>query len=143
MPTTAPDPGLDHHELAVEEAARLAEIDPVLYRALIEVESGGRSKAVSPTGARGLAQMTPEAAEEVGMAPEDIGNPTENLKGGARYLAKMLGMFGGDVPRSVAAYNAGPGAVKRHKGVPPYPETRRHGRKVMQAIADILAGRGR
>lgn len=130
--------GLDFHQLAVEAAAREAGISPSLLRALIQVESGGNKEARSPMGAVGFTQMTPGAAEEVGMHPRDIHDPGKNLRGGAEYMARMLQMFGGDVPLAAAAYNAGPSAVKKYKGVPPYAETKGHGRKLVKLYLDLM-----
>jgi len=114
----------------VIEAARQTELDPDLLFAVIQVESGGDATAVSPKGALGLMQLMPETAREVGVLnPLD---PFENVLGGARYLSRMLQRFRGDLRLALAAYNAGPSAVEKHGGVPPYRETREYVRKVSQ-----------
>jgi len=76
-------------------------------------------------------QLMPETAVRYGV--RDVFDPTENIAGGARYLAELLGRFGGDLPRSLAAYNAGENAVLRYRGVPPYEETRLYVRKGLTA----------
>lgn len=110
-------------------------IDPDLIRAVILVESGYRSNARSPKGALGLMQLMPVTAQEVGV--KDPFDPSENIKGGARYLRRMLDDFDDNLPLALAAYNAGPGAVRAHSGVPPYPETEQYVRKVLYAYGII------
>jgi soluble lytic murein transglycosylase-like protein len=91
-----------------------------LFLRLVQQESGWNPNAVSPKGATGLAQLMPATARALGV---DINDPTENLNGGARYLRAMYDKFG-SWRLALAAYNAGPGAVEEHGGVPPYAETR-------------------
>ena len=97
-------------------------LDPMLVSAVIEVESGFDPSAVSTRGAVGLMQVLPETAALVGF-PE-AADPATNLEAGCRYLAWLLDSFGGDVELALAAYNAGPGAVRRWGTIPPYRETR-------------------
>lgn len=105
----------------------------LLYRANIEVESAYRQEAVSTAGAIGLGQLMPETAEELGVDPND---PFENLDGSARYLALMLREFG-NPQLALAAYNAGPAAVHRYGGIPPYPETQNHVARVLAVVARL------
>lgn len=119
----------DVRALAVA-AARRHGLDPDLVLAVVAVESGFRKDAVSPKGARGLMQLMPGTAESLGV--RDAFDPEENLDGGSRYLRWLVGLYGGDLEKALAAYNAGPGAVKRHNGVPPYRETRGYVRKVLE-----------
>ena len=98
-----------------------------LFRANVAVESGFRQSAVSPVGAIGLGQLMPETAAELGIDPHD---PAENLDGSARYLLAQMGRFG-SAELALAAYNAGPEAVARHGGIPPYRETQAHVRCVL------------
>jgi soluble lytic murein transglycosylase-like protein len=110
-------------------AARKHGLDPALVLAVVHVESAFRPQAVSPKGAQGLMQLMPFTAKEMGV--EDAFDPEQNLDGGARYLRLLLARYKGDVTRALAAYNAGPGAVDRHRGVPPYRETRQYVRRVL------------
>ena len=106
-------------------------VDPLLVTALFTQESGFRMSAVSKTGAYGIAQIQPETARQLGI---DYTDPAQNMEGGIRYLAEQLGTFqqakSSPVSLAVAAYNAGPGAVKKYGGVPPYNETVTHVKKV-------------
>jgi soluble lytic murein transglycosylase-like protein len=124
----------------VEAAARRHGLDPELVRAVVAVESGFRPDAVSPKGAQGLMQLMPATARSLGV--KDAFDPFSNLDGGTRYLRILVTRYGGDLRRALAAYNAGEGAVARHGGVPPYPETLAYVRKVLRrAEADGLAPR--
>lgn len=107
-------------------AARRQGLDPALVDAVVRVESGYDPKAVSPVGARGLMQLMPGTAAGLGVDPDD---PAQNLEGGTRYLAEQIHRFG--LESGVAAYNAGPGAVEKHGGVPPYAETQAYVQKVL------------
>ena len=109
-------------------------VAPDLVRAIVQVESGGRTDARSRAGAIGLMQLMPGTASMLGVDPED---PAQNLAGGVRYLRDMAAQFG-DLDRTLAAYNAGPGAVRRFNGVPPYAETQNY----IQSIRQILDERG-
>jgi soluble lytic murein transglycosylase-like protein len=107
---------------ALTEAALRHQLDPNLLLAVAETESGFRPDAVSPRGARGLMQLMPGTAGRFGLTePFDL---EANADAGARYLKEQLDRFGGDVALALAAYNAGPGAVLRYRGIPPYQETR-------------------
>lgn len=121
--------GGDLREIAAA-AARRHGLDPGLVMAVAAVESGFRPGAVSPKGAQGLMQLMPRTAESLGV--EDAFDPAQNLDGGARHLGQLLTLYGGDLARALAAYNAGEGAVDRHGGVPPYRETRAYVKKVLE-----------
>jgi soluble lytic murein transglycosylase-like protein len=116
-------------EGCLAQAAAEYRLPQALLRAVVRAESGFQVKAVSPAGAQGLMQLMPQTAKELGV--EDPFDVAQNIDGGARYLRRMLDRFDGDVPRALAAYNAGPGAVERYQGVPPYTETRRYVARVM------------
>lgn len=104
-----------------------------LYRANIEVESAYRQDAISSAGAIGLGQLMPATARDLGVDPRD---PLQNLDGSARYLAMMLETFG-DPRLALAAYNAGPDAVRQYGGIPPYRETQNHVARVMAVVARL------
>ncbi len=106
----------------IRAAATLYQIPEQLVRAVIKVESDYDPRAVSYAGARGLMQLMPETAERLGV--KDINDPRENIFGGVRYLRLLANMFNGDLDFTVAAYNAGEGAVMQHNGIPPYAQTR-------------------
>ena len=119
----------DLRQLATDTARRHG-LDPELVLAVAGVESAFQPKAVSSKGAQGLMQLMPGTARELGVA--DPLDPAANLDGGTRYLRDLLAKYEGDLPKALAAYNAGPGAVKRHQGVPPYKETREYVKRVLQ-----------
>ncbi len=113
----------------INAAAARHKLDPALLAGLIRQESNFDPGAVSPAGARGLTQLMPGTA--AGLGVRDAGDPAQAIEGGARYLRQQLDAFGNDPERALAAYNAGPGAVMRHGGVPPYAETQAYVQKVM------------
>jgi len=116
----------------IEVAAKEAGIDPALFDAVIAQESSYNPRAVSRAGAQGLAQLMPKTAASLGVT--DPFDPVQNLRGGAKYLAQMMKQFGGDVRLALAAYNAGPGAVKRAGGVPPIPETQHYVKTILNRV---------
>lgn len=119
----------------IEEAAAKERLEPALIRAVIKVESAFDYRAVSRVGAKGLMQIMPQTAYELGeMRALDHTNPRANILAGSRLLRKLVNKYQGNLKLAVAAYNAGPGAVARYKGVPPYPETRNYVRKVLSQI---------
>jgi hypothetical protein len=108
----------------VNDAAQKYQLPPELITAVMKRESQGNPNAISPKGAIGLMQLMPDTAADMGIKdPKLLLDPAINIDTGARYLKKMMVMFNGDVRTALAAYNAGPGAVKKHGGVPPYQET--------------------
>jgi soluble lytic murein transglycosylase-like protein len=115
----------------IADAARENSLDPKLVKSVVLIESAFNPAAVSRKGARGLMQLMPETAVRYGV--RDLFDPTENLAGGTRHLAYLLGLYGGDLPRALAAYNAGEAAVARYGGVPPFDETRIYVSKGMAA----------
>lgn len=118
----------------IERAASRYSLDELLLAAVIEVESAFNAEAVSPVGAIGLMQVMPSTAAQYGSG--DPSNPATNVDLGARYLSSMLDTFGGDIELALAAYNAGPGNVRRFKGVPPFRETQLYVGKVLRRYVD-------
>ncbi len=113
----------------VQETARRHDVDPNLVKAIIKTESNGSIRALSPKGAMGLMQLMPGTARGLGVS--NSFDPAQNVDGGVRYLKYLMGLYGGDVELSLAAYNAGPGAVERFGGrVPPYRETQQYVKKI-------------
>ena len=119
-------PGLRRAGLAVSDWL-------TLFRANIEIESAYRQTAVSSAGAIGLGQLMPATARDLNVDPRD---PLQNLDGSARYLARMLFEFGSP-QLALAAYNAGPDAVRQYNGIPPYRETQNHVARVMVVAARL------
>ncbi len=117
------------YDAQIAQAASRYGIDPALLHGLIQQESGFDPNAQSSSGALGLTQLMPGTASSMGVSnPLD---PEQSIEGGARYLSEMLSRFGGNTEDALAAYNAGPGAVSRYGGVPPYAETQEYVSKVM------------
>lgn len=121
----------DIKTLASEIAEKYG-VDPALFSALIQQESGFNPKAVSPAGAQGLTQLMPKTGRSLGVT--DPFDPKQNLEGGAKYLAQMLKEFNGDRKLALAAYNAGPGAVKRYGGIPPFSETQNYVKRILDNL---------
>lgn len=112
----------------IETVSEVFGVDPALVRAVIHAESWFEPQAVSHAGAQGLMQLMPATAQRFGVV--NVFDPTDNITGGVAYLAWLLEEFQHDLTRAIAAYNAGEGAVRRHNGVPPFPETREYVRRV-------------
>ena len=141
-PRRAPKPGVrpvmpsdtslerfTRYDEIIRQASTLYQIPVELVRAIIKVESDYDPRAVSPAGARGLMQLIPATAQR--MQVRDITDPRENIFGGVRYLRILANMFNGDIQLTIAAYNAGEGAVIRCGGIPPYEETQKYVTKVL------------
>ena len=114
----------------VQKAAAKYNLPPQLINAVIRAESNFKVRAVSSAGARGLMQLMPATAKELGV--ENSFDIEQNIDGGAKYLRKMLDRFGGNVRKALAAYNAGPGTVIKYNGRVPYPETRQYVNRVLR-----------
>jgi soluble lytic murein transglycosylase-like protein len=115
----------------IEQAAQRHHLDTALLAAVVHVESGGNPQAVSPAGAQGLTQLIPTTAQRFGV--RDPFDPAQSLDGAAKYLRGLLGQFGGDVSKALAAYNAGEGNVKKYGGIPPFAETQAYVPAVLAA----------
>lgn len=120
----------------IADAARANKIDGWLLAALVDTESGFRNRAVSGRGAVGLTQILPATALAFGSTEADLTDPRSNLGAGAAYLAHLLEEFDGDLGLALAAYNAGPNAVKRFGGIPPFAETRDFVARVLGSYFD-------
>ncbi|MBX2859608.1 MAG: lytic transglycosylase domain-containing protein [Vampirovibrio sp.] len=112
----------------VERQAGKEGLDPNLVKALVQTESAFNPKAVSKAGAMGLMQLMPGTANELGV--KDAFNPVQNINGGTKYLKTLMGKYD-SVPKALAAYNAGPGAVDKYSGIPPYKETQNYVQRIM------------
>ncbi len=123
----------------ISQAAQAAGLPSALVAAVVQTESGGNTQAVSPSGAKGLMQLMDSTATHYGVTnPFD---PQQNLSAGSQYLAGLLRKYQGNEPLAVAAYNAGPSAVDRFGGIPPYPETQQYVQKVL-ALQQQYGGQG-
>jgi soluble lytic murein transglycosylase-like protein len=134
--SAVPAGGATAFDPQIEAAAARYGLDPALLKGLIRQESGFDPSARSSAGAVGLTQLMPGTAAGLGVDPSD---PAQAIDGGARYLRAQLDRFGGDPSKALAAYNAGPGAVARYGGVPPYAETQHYVASVL-AFADQYRG---
>jgi len=132
MKTDETDPS--RFDAIIEEASALYGVNSALVKAVIQAESRFNPLAVSPVGARGLMQLMPVIAREYGaLDPLDA---KQNVFAGVKYLSNLLDRYNGNVSMALAGYNAGPTAVKRFRGIPPYRETRGYVRKIQNLIAE-------
>ena len=117
----------------IRKAAAKYEVDPDLVFSVVAAESNFNPRAISRRNARGLMQLLPETARRLGV--KDIYDPAQNIDGGTRYLRDLLKMYDGDLALTLAAYNAGPGAVQRYGRIPPYNETIKYVRAIRKTYA--------
>ena len=122
----------------IREAALKYGVDPDLVRAVIRTESNFNPLAKSRAGAKGLMQLMPRLAKELGIS--DPFDPRENILGGTKYLSKLLDRNDGDVSLALASFNAGPRNVARYRGIPPFKETRGYVKKITGLLADNTTG---
>jgi soluble lytic murein transglycosylase-like protein len=135
---SAPRNGFTQREIdeAINQAASRHNVDPNLVRALVKVESNFNPNAISRKGAMGLMQLMPQTARQLKLS--NPFNPEENIDAGVRHLRNLLDSYGGDVRLSLAAYNAGTGAVARSSGIPRYAETRNYVKRITQLYGGSL-----
>ena len=129
---------LKHYQY-INSIAAYYKLDPELIRAVIIVESEFNANSKSSKGALGLMQVMSTTANDMGF--ENIDQPHTNIQAGSKYLKKMLKTFDSDLKLALAAYNAGPGAVKKHNGIPPYPETEQYVKKVLEVYELMTEGK--
>jgi cell wall-associated NlpC family hydrolase len=127
--TSAPASANTQYDSLIQQAARDQGVDPALLKGLVQAESGFNPTSVSSVGAQGLTQLMPDTAKGLGVT--NSFDPLQNLEGGARFLAGALKRFGGNEQLALAAYNAGPGAVERYGGIPPFAETQAYVPRVL------------
>jgi soluble lytic murein transglycosylase-like protein len=131
QPTAATaEPSPSELRQLLEKSGQAHDIDADLLASVVHAESGGRARVVSRTGAEGLMQLMPATASAVGV--KDAFAASENVEGGTRYLDAMLKRYHDNIALALAAYNAGPGAVDRYRGVPPFRETRAYVSRVIR-----------
>ncbi len=118
----------------INDSARRHEVDPLLVGAVIRHESGFQPAVVSKTGAMGLMQLMPDTAKSLGV--NNAFDPQQNIEGGTTLLRRLLDRYHGQLDLALAAYNAGPGAVDKYGGIPPYPETQAYVRNVMETYRE-------
>ncbi|MFZ2224507.1 MAG: lytic transglycosylase domain-containing protein [Candidatus Deferrimicrobium sp.] len=130
-------PGASWMNGYVDRFSRANDLPPALVHAIIKAESNGQRKAVSRKGAKGVMQLMPFTSKRLRV--NDPFDPIENIEGGIKYIKELLVAFEGDLTNTIAAYNAGPGAVRKYGGVPPYQETRLYVRRVMDLYRQYSA----
>lgn len=128
---------LDKYKHLIESKAKKYNLDPTLLAGLLKQESNFNPYAVSNCGAMGLGQLMPDTARYLGV--KDPFNAAQNIDGAAKYLSEQLKTFGGSIDKALAAYNAGPGAVKKYGGIPPYRETQNYVRSIRSHMREIAS----
>ncbi len=122
----------------ISSTSKKYRIEPSLVYAVIQVESNWNSQAVSRRGAIGLMQLMPATAQDMNIT--NPFNPEENIEGGVRYLRYLLDRFNGELSLTLAAYNAGPGKIEKHRGIPPITETQKYVKRVLSLYHDKHSG---
>lgn len=139
-PASSEDVSMDWTAEYVDRFARANNLSPALVKAIIKAESNGDRRAVSPKGAQGVMQLMPFTSRRLKVS--DPFDPIENIEGGVKYIKELLETFQGNLVHAVAAYNAGPAAVRKYGGIPPYRETREYVKRVMKYYRQYLARNG-
>lgn len=133
----APESAHHAYDNIIAEAAEKYNLDPLMIRSVMRAESAFNAMAISPVGAMGLMQLMPAVAAELGA--DDPMDPRQNIMAGSRYLRQLLNSHRGNVRLALASYNAGPGNVKKYRGIPPFKETRNYVKKVTGLLAEARA----
>ncbi len=131
----APKPtanNLEKYNDIISDASQTFGVDQSIIKAVIKAESNGNSKATSVASAKGLMQLIDSTAKDMGV--KNVWDPKENIFGGTKYLSKLLKKFDGNLEKALAGYNAGPDAVEKYDGIPPYKETQKYVSKVINYI---------
>lgn len=128
-PTKSSINRLNKYDNIINKASKLFKIDKNLIKSVILTESAGKENALSIANAKGLMQLMDATAKDLGV--KNVWNPKENILGGTKYLADLLRQYNGDINLALAGYNAGPGNVEKHNGVPPFPETKNYISRVL------------
>jgi soluble lytic murein transglycosylase-like protein len=139
MPSDTSPERYSRYDVTIRQAATLYQIPEELVRAVIKVESDFDPRVISPANAHGLMQLMPQTAER--MMVTDIMDPRQNIFGGVRYLRVLANLFNGDLELTIAAYNAGEGAVMHYGGIPPFEETRGYLAKVLAYYRQFRSAR--
>jgi len=137
LPLAASPLGEEWMSNYADRYARAHNLPPALVRAIIKAESNGQRRAVSRKGAKGVMQLMPFTSKRMNVS--DPFDPIENIEGGIKYIKELLAIFDGNLVYTIAAYNAGPAAVKKYGGIPPYQETRQYVRRVMDLYRQYSA----
>ena len=125
----------DKFKAHIRQYASLYRVNRHLIKAVITAESCFKTKAISRAGAQGLMQLIPATAKRFGV--KNSYKPKQNIHGGVQYLRFLLDRYEGDLPKTIAAYNAGEGAVDKYKGIPPYEETQQYVKNVMKVYKKL------
>lgn len=125
------------YDALIAEAAERYDLNPALIKAVMRTESQFNPLALSPAGARGLMQLMPALANDMGV--QNVFDPRDNIMGGAKYLRQLLDATNGSIPLTLASYNAGPGNVARYNGIPPFRETRNYVKKITALLKQEAA----